>query len=140
LFFLDEATALAAGHRPCFECRRGDAEAFARAWMRGAGRPNDGPRARVEEMDRALHTERLLPDGGKAMHSARWGDLPEGAMVLDEQRPLLKWAGRSWRWSTHGYAPAPSVDAATGVYVLTPRSTTEAIRAGYVPQVHTSAN
>src|SRR5712671_4200114 len=78
LFFLDEATALAAGHRPCFFCRREAAEAFRAAWAKG----NGGARPRASEMDETLHRERL-DNGRKRLHSlpAPMEALPDGAMV-----------------------------------------------------------
>ena len=77
LFFLDEPTAFAAGHRPCFECRRKDAEAFAEKWreVRRLRRP---PYA--AEMDDALHAERLL-GRTKRLHRRNIGELPDGAIV-----------------------------------------------------------
>ena len=78
LFFLDETTALAAGHRPCFECRRRDAEHFAALWgqMRGWPAP-----ARAPEMDLALHAERVGAQGRKITYRAQLAALPEGAFV-----------------------------------------------------------
>src|SRR5215468_5607542 len=78
LFFLDEATALAAGHRPCFECRRADAERFAELWARVQGRSE---RERAPAMDEALHAERLDLRGGKRTFRARRADLPSGTFV-----------------------------------------------------------
>src|SRR5882724_2143825 len=76
LFFLDEVTALAAGHRPCFECRRADAKAFAEKWAEAKG--IRVPRA--PDMDVVLQSERL--DGRlKRMHDMRSDDLPDGAVV-----------------------------------------------------------
>jgi hypothetical protein len=81
LFFLDEATALAAGHRPCFECRRGEAKAFAEFWRRAFGL---SARLRAADMDRVLHAERL--DGrNKRLHRSRIDDLPDGALVALEE-------------------------------------------------------
>src|SRR5690242_21429493 len=62
LFFLDEATSLAAGHRPCAECRRARYEEYRAAWAGGAALPS------ADEMDRVLHAERLEPGGGKKTH------------------------------------------------------------------------
>src|SRR5215470_6220213 len=80
LFFLDEATAFAAGHRPCFYCRRADAEAFRAAWVAG----NGGPRPRSAEIDRRLHVERLA-GRTKRLHAlpGPLAALPDGAMVAD---------------------------------------------------------
>src|SRR5713101_3088602 len=81
LFFLDEPTALAAGHRPCFECRRRDAQAFAAAFARGRGA---APRA--AEIDRVLHAERL--DGrAKRQHRLAIDDLPDGGFLTLPDEP-----------------------------------------------------
>src|SRR5262249_61931147 len=81
LFFLDEVTALAAGHRPCFECRRKDAVAFAETWQRAFKRRT---RPRAGDMDQVLHRERL--DGrAKRRHRRAIDDLPDGAMVAWEE-------------------------------------------------------
>ena len=134
LFFLDEATALAAGHRPCFYCRRADAKAFRAAWAAGHGTPP--PRA--QEMDDALHAERL--DGrAKRLHPLPGAAeaLPDGAMVQAGGAAYLIAGGRAWRWSFDGYQPAamPTGDA----QLITPPSTLRALRAGYRPVPHPSA-
>lgn len=132
LFFLDEATALAAGHRPCFECRRVDAEAFRRAWAAGRGTPV--PRA--PQMDAVLHAERLS-GRGKRLHpvEGRAAELPDGAMIAGGDAAFLIAGGGAWRWSPSGYAPAA---APTDARLLTPPSTLAALRAGYRPVLHPS--
>jgi hypothetical protein len=129
LFFLDEATALAAGHRPCFECRRAEARAFAEAWPAGLGLPAP-PRA--AEMDARLHAERLASQTAVAP-----GTLPPGAMAADAGGPFLVTEGGARRWSFEGYGPpeAPPPTARP----LTPPATVAALRAGYAPQTHSSA-
>ncbi|QKV20652.1 hypothetical protein [Oricola thermophila] len=134
LFFLDEATALAAGHRPCFRCRRADAERFRAAWAAGNG--TEPPTA--GEMDTALHRERL--DGRrKRLHPLPCpaGELPDGTMVTDGRDAMVIRTGRAWRWSFSGYdAPQPPPD---GLMMLTPPSTARTLRAGYVPAIHFTA-
>ncbi|MGD9695459.1 MAG: hypothetical protein AB7V42_07365 [Thermoleophilia bacterium] len=130
LFFHDEATALAAGHRPCAECRRADALAFRAAWARATG---EDPAIPLAELDRALHAERYAGRGRMRRWRARPGDLPDGAMVDVGGAAHLVWRGGLRPWSPAGYGP-PTADAPRGpVPVLTPPSTTGAIRAGYVP-------
>ncbi|MCO5129593.1 MAG: hypothetical protein M9932_03390 [Xanthobacteraceae bacterium] len=134
LFFLDEATALAAGHRPCFFCRRADAGAFRAAWARGHGTPP--PRA--QEMDDALHAERL--DGrAKRLHPlpAPVDALPDGTMVQAGGAAYLIVGGEALRWSFDGYQPAPM--PAGDVRLITPPSTLRALAAGYRPALHRSA-
>ena len=124
LFFLDEPTALAAGHRPCFECRRVAAKAFIAAFP---GAPSG-----VEAMDEALHRERV-ENRVKRLWRARLGDLPDGAMIARDRRAHAVRSGRLLPWSFVGYeAPGP-FDADALVDVLTPPSTVAALKAGYKP-------
>jgi hypothetical protein len=137
LFFLDEVTALAAGHRPCFECRRKDATAFAEKWAKTRG--SDFPY--VEEMDRILQAERL--DGrSKRMHEMPIDDLPDGTFLSLKDAPQLAFAVRRAhlvRWSENGYIEA--VARPRGIAnVLTPPSIIAVLRAGYRPQWHPTAN
>ena len=139
LFFLDEATSLAAGHRPCAECRRQRFKEFCAAWA--SGNPDDAvsqpPRA--DKVDRVLHAERVRDDGGKKTYAAAVSTLPAGSFVEHEGRAYLAWAGK-WRpWSFAGYGPAASLLPSVEVTVLTPKSIVQAIRAGFVPDVHESA-
>jgi hypothetical protein len=135
LFFLDEVTALAAGHRPCFECRRKDAMAFAEAWAR-ARKLRTRPRA--PEMDQVLHAERL--DGrAKRLHRRKLGDLPGGAMIaLDGQACAVK---EAWLlpWTPAGYGVHRRRPNGLIVDVLTPPSTLAVLASGYQPQWHPSA-
>ncbi len=130
LFFLDEATALAAGHRPCFECRRADALAFAEAWARAHDLPE---RPRAPAMDLVLHAQRLGP---RARGPA--AALPEGAMLRLEGAPALKLGEAALPWGWEGYAPPrPLPDGE--VEVLTPPAILAALAAGFRPQLHPSA-
>ena len=124
LFFLDEPTALAAGHRPCFECRREAAKAFLAAFP---GRPGG-----ADAMDEALHRERV-ENRAKRIWRTRLGDLPEAAMIARDGRACAVRAGALSPWSFAGYgAPAPlEPDAVVGV--LTPPSTVGALKSGYRP-------
>ena len=134
LFFLDEATALAAGHRPCAECRRERFNGFRRALATGA------PRSAVE-IDAQLHAERLAPDGSKRFHSAQLNAMPDGAFVLlpGEPPPLLVCGDALLVWSAAGYADRLARPRRATVDVLTPELTVRALRGGYVPEVHPSA-
>jgi hypothetical protein len=140
LFFLDEATALAAGHRPCFECRRKDAERFAALWAQTRGWPAP---ARAPEMDEVLHKERLGPRGPKATYRAQLGALPDGVFVRlpdDAQAHAYLIEGkRLLAWSPAGYAVAAPAPRRREVDVLTPRSIVAVLSAGYRPMLHPSA-
>jgi len=136
LFFLDEATSLSAGHRPCAECRRPRYLEFRAAWdaaMRG--RDTEPRFLRADAIDRVLHAERLDPRGRKKTYRAPLSSLPAGTMVEYAGAPHLAWGGKLRPWSFGGYGLG--VDAAPDeeVDVLTPRSIVGAIREGFVPQV-----
>ena len=135
LFFLDEATALAAGHRPCFYCRRTDAEAFRDAWVRG----NGGGTPRAAEMDAALHRERL-EGRAKRLHPmpSRVTDLPDGTMLAASDGSYLWAGGRLLRWSTTGYEAACAAHP-PGLRLLTPPSAVNALAAGYRALLHPTA-
>ena len=135
LFFLDEATAFAAGHRPCFYCRREDANRFRSAWEAGNG--VKGVRAR--DIDAVLHRERL-ERGKKRLHPLpmRFEQLPEGAMVQAGEESYLVARGRVLRWSPAGYG-APGSGLADAM-LLTPPSTLRAFIAGYQVVLHPSAH
>jgi hypothetical protein len=127
LFFLDEATALAAGHRPCAECQRPRFSQFRDAWVAAFG----GEKPRAPEMDLRLHAERM---GSKP--EVALGDLPPGAMVQVEGEPFLVMEDRLLRWTPAAYVGAESWNAAQRVRLLTPPATVEVLRAGYQPGLH----
>ncbi|WP_322516690.1 hypothetical protein SR870_03655 [Rhodopseudomonas palustris] len=160
LFFLDEATALAAGHRPCYYCRRDDANRFAAAWAKGSGLVH----VSAKEIDATLHRERL--DGkAKRLHPlpCAVSELPDGAMVAEgasvvaagdgaspcaaataaaapaEQMPAcyLITKGRALRCSFDGYQAVDQLPV--NAMLVTPPSTLRALSAGYRPALHPSA-
>ena len=136
LFFLDEVTAFAAGHRPCFECRRADAKEFAETWARA----NGGKIPHAPEMDAVLQRERL--DGrGKRMHEMRVEDLPDGVMLALDGEAASAFAVRGshlLRWSVRGYVEKTARLRGTAK-VLTPASIVAVLAAGYRPRWHPSA-
>jgi hypothetical protein len=136
LFFLDEATALAAGHRPCGYCRRADHLAFAEAWRAARRLPR---RPSAAEMDTALHRERTDRSRRKLTYLAPAAELPAGVMIRAGGEPGLLIGGRARPWSFHGYGGPVPADPAGRVEVLTPPSIVGAIAAGYRPLVHPSA-
>ncbi len=140
LFFRDEATALAAGHRPCAECRREDFKRFVAAWHKGNsdfGLPENAP---IAEIDRILHRERVTRGREKVTFEANIDDLPDGVFVVSPEAPetaCLKWGGFLHVWRPEvggGDVPVPLFKGQK-VTVLTPRSIVRAIAAGYMPQV-----
>ena len=134
LFFLDEATAFAAGHRPCFFCRRDDAYRFRAAWQQGNGVAD----VLARDMDAVLHRERL-DRGNKRLHPlpVPVRELPDGAMVQAGDGYFLIAQGRMMRWSMEGYGKVS--DAIENAMLLTPPSTLRAMVAGYRPVLHPSA-
>jgi hypothetical protein len=136
LFFLDEPTALAAGHRPCFECRRKDAEAFAEKWQQ-AFKLRSRPYA--PDMDEILHAERL--DGrAKRLHRRKLGDLPDGAMIALEEGAFAVRAPSLLRWTPAGYRARKRRPGGITVDVLTPPAILAVLAAGYRPRWHPSAD
>jgi hypothetical protein len=133
LFFLDEATAFAAGHRPCFYCRRDDANRFRAAWENGNGVKD----VLARDVDAVLHRERLA--SGKKLHPlpAKIEKLPDGAMVQDGDDSFLIVQGRALLWSAAGYTQAQR--SLENAKLLTPPSTLRAFAAGYRPMLHPSA-
>jgi hypothetical protein len=133
LFFLDEATSFAAGHRPCFYCRRDDANAFRAAWEQGNGVSG----VLAPEIDAVLHRERLQ-GRKKRLHALPMPlhQLPDGAMVQAGTESFLVAKGRALLWSPGGYREVQS--ALTGAMLLTPPSTLRAFGAGYRPVLHES--
>lgn len=138
LFFLDEATALAAGHRPCAECRRDAYRRFASCWAAATGEAA-GP-VRAANLDRALHFARVDRRRGKVTFQAPLGDLPDGVMFASDSVTYLKWRGQAKPWSLVGYGPELALPLDREVTVLTPRMTVDVLRAGYVPGLHASAD
>jgi hypothetical protein len=135
LFFLDEATAFAAGHRPCAECRNADYQRFKAAWAVGIGTPNG-----ADEMDTVLHADRLEGRGAHQRKRTYWEQmarLPDGAFIHLDGSAWLLWHGQLLEWSAGGYRrrrlPLP---AANPVEVLTPRSLVTVLRSGYQLEAH----
>lgn len=137
LFFLDEVTALAAGHRPCFECRRQAAKAYQAAWQK-AEKLGDPPKVGV--MDPILHKERL--DGkNQRRHIIQKATLIDGIFLHHHKQTLAVKDGRLLAWSFDGYQPAALTldDLPDQVTCLTPPSTVNALQHGYQPLWHESA-
>jgi hypothetical protein len=126
LFFLDEAIALAAGHRPCFFCRRPAAEAFRLAWSAATNRKPSAP-----AMDAVLHRERLEQSRPPA---SRIDDLPDGAVVMTGSSAYTVACGQAFLWTESGYIH--HANSVVPGYLLTPPSTLSALRSGYRPVLH----
>ena len=139
LFFLDEATAYAAGHRPCFECRRAEGRAFERAWR--DANPGLASAHGIGAVDAVLHRERTTRDRRKVTFTTKLAQLPDGSMFVDPTggEARLRWFGGNLLWSPAGYTGNRALGARSEVAVLTPRSVVATFAAGIVPRVHPSA-
>jgi hypothetical protein len=140
LFFLDEATALAAGHRPCAYCRRADFVAFAEGWGAAHGPEGSGERPRASQIDARLHAERVDPRSRRQLtRPAVVGELPDGVMIRHGGTPGLLAGGGVLPWSFAGYQAPIALPPTTPVELLTPPATVATIAADYRPLVHPSA-
>jgi hypothetical protein len=135
LFFLDEATAFSAGHRPCGECRYRDYMRFRDLWAN----VHPGDPIGADCIDRRLHTERLAGRNQKRTARAELGDLPDGTFVSLEGRAWLVRGRWLHAWSPAGYVDRRAMPLMAGAEVLTPASLVAVFRAGYSPHVHPSA-
>jgi hypothetical protein len=134
LFFLDEVTAFAAGHRPCFECRRKDAERFALLF---AGK-NKTKRATAPAMDAVLHAERLVGTAKRA-HVRKLDTLPDGAMMALADLAYAVRGRRLLQWTPAGYRDSIPRRRGIEADVLTPPSILDVLNRGYAPLWHASA-
>ena len=132
LFFLDEVSALAAGHRPCFECRRKSANSFAKAWVKTYGKPNG---SLADAMDKILHKERTENPQKSTFEQVK--DLPDGVMIKINDAYFAKKEKQYLKWSGGGYIKAKLPQGA--VFLLTPVSIVSALKNGYEPVWHESA-
>jgi hypothetical protein len=136
LFFLDEAVALADGHRPCAECRRADYRAFQAAWAK----VHPGASTSADVIDGVLQSERRIRAGVKRTYIAAIETLPDGTFVVDRGRAWLMLGDCMFAWSAGGYAETHRRPSAGEVTVLTPRSIVGVLRVGYHTGVHPSVH
>lgn len=135
LFFLDEATAFSAGHRPCFQCRYADHQRFKTAWLKGNPQYGFTEKTSINQIDNILHAERVDKKGNKVTYTALAKKLPDGVFILIADEPYLVANGQMYRWSASGYANGQVLPAEEMVSVLTPASIVNAFKAGYQPQM-----
>ena len=136
LYFHDEAVSLAAGHRPCAECRRESYDAYRTAWAEGLG--GDPPSAK--QMNRQLHGERIHRGSHRRrLHELPWADLPDGAFVLLEEAPAVVVGDQLSLWTRDGYRGRRTRPMNGTANVITPPSTIAALRAGYRVQLDDGA-
>ena len=139
LFFLDEVTALAAGHRPCALCRRADYDRFVAIWRRL--HPAD---VGADAIDERLHAERVDHESrAQRRHEAAFDGLPDGSFVLVGGAPCLVLGSHLLTWTTSGYGTRRPLPTHGRALEITPPSLIEVLRAGWsplVPLVHPSAD
>jgi hypothetical protein len=151
LYFLDEATGLAAGHRPCGECRYRRYQEFKQAWIKAhSGQNGTAQTLRAQDMDAKLHADRLIAPGERRTHQALLDNLPDGTMILDghppvahpsdthpsDTHPWLVLGPRLLAWSHGGYRERRDRPRGVSATVLTPRATVAVLAAGYRPELH----
>jgi len=136
LFFLDEVTALAAGHRPCFYCRRERAVEFAKCFAVGQHRK----RASAPEMDAVLHPQRRAAHAKPTfLDHDEVRELPDGVMIAAGAQPNALRHGKLLPWSFDGYGKPAAIDPRVRYELLTPAATVATLRAGYEPLWHPGA-
>ncbi|MEZ2337820.1 hypothetical protein AB6735_19385 [Mucilaginibacter sp. RCC_168] len=135
LFFYDEATAFSAGHRPCFECRRDDANRFKAAWLKGNPEYGFDHKVLIGKIDEIIHEERIDKKGNKVTSEAAIEELPDGVFIQVSGEPYLLANNMIRHWTPFGYEQGAPLTASAKVTVLTPRSVVNAFRSGYRPQM-----
>lgn len=138
LFFLDEATALAAGHRPCAECRHRDYQHFRHSWIAAHDDP-PGTLPSADQIDERLHRDRLVSPGVRNTYCDEISALADGVFILRDGEAWRLWQSSLLRWATGGYDRRCARPEHGEVTVLTPRGTARAIAAGFAPAIHPSA-
>ena len=137
LFFLDEATAFSAGHRPCAYCRRPRYNEFKAAWLQANRHLLEGQSEGINRIDRVIHTQRLKR-GKKVTYAAPLRSLPAGTMIQMQSHAYVVWNGGLYKWSFSGYRFARNMRSNDSATVLTPKSYVDTFRQGFTPQVHAS--
>ena len=135
LFFLDEATAFAAGHRPCATCRRDRYLEFIRIWEAVHGDPKEG-RTVPQTVDWMLHKSRIARRE-KVIYQADCMSLPDGTIIADGMEARLIWKGQGLLWSFDGYKQSSHLKSGL-VDVLTPKPLVTLMLQGYRPDIHGS--
>jgi hypothetical protein len=136
LFFLDEATAFSAGHRPCAECRREDYNRFKTAWIEG--NPSDGfnEKTLIVKIDEILHRERMDEKGVKVTYLEQIGKLPVGSFIQHMGKPfIISQPKRVTAWTAFGYEETIDLPLNREVMVMTPKSIVNTFQAGYSPKM-----
>lgn len=134
LFFMDEATAFSAGHRPCAECRREDFNRFKKYWLLGNEEAGFNLKTPISMIDKFVHAERMDKKKNKKTYKQVAATLPDGTMIVLSGKAFLKKGDKLYEWSPAGYTHPVAIPQGE-VDVLTPPSFVKAFRAGYIPQI-----
>jgi len=135
LFFMDEAISFAAGHRPCFECRREDYNKFKTLWLKGNPGYQFTEKTSIQKIDDIIHEERINQSKQKVTHEEAPAQLPDGTFISYQNNAFLIKDKLMYRWSPFGYGQGIALPQADQVIVLTPASLVNTFRAGYIPQM-----
>jgi len=135
LFFLDEATAFAAGHRPCAECRREDFIRFKSLWVNANTEYGFDLKTPIGKIDEIIHAERMNADGSKKTVEIAAKNFPDGTFILFENNPYLINANQMYPWAPEGYGKPIDLPAAKKLIVLTPPSILNVLKQGYASQI-----
>jgi hypothetical protein len=133
LFFLDEATSFAAGHRPCALCRRSAFDAFKASWLKGNPSFGFDAKTSIKDIDHVIHNERINESGEKITYEERTEKIPDGVMIVYQGNPFLIRQEMLHLWTAFGYEKPIAVPHIDKLIVLTPKSVVNAFRAGYHP-------
>ena len=133
LFFMDEATSFAAGHRPCCECRRSNFNTFKSLWLKGNPEYNFGEKTPIKKIDEILHKERIDRNRSKITFEENIDDIPDGSFVLINNNAFLVAEKLIFLWSPFGYDKGMPLPGTGKLTVLTPKSFVNTFRAGYLP-------
>ncbi len=135
LFFLDEATAFSAGHRPCFQCRYEDHQRFKTYWLKSNPEYGFDMKTPVSEIDKILHQERVTANKIKVTYQEKLIDLPDGTFVLYQDQSYLLKQNQLHLWTPAGYEKSIALPDLEMVNVLTPKSFVNMFKGGYLPQM-----
>jgi hypothetical protein len=135
LFFLDEATAFSAGHRPCFQCRYKDHQRFKEFWIKGNPQYGFDMKKPVYQIDDILKAERIAADKSKVTYEENIKALPNGTFAIYDNQPHLFKDNHLYLWNPAGYGKGIALPDVNKLRVLTPRSFVNMFNAGYVTQM-----
>ena len=135
LFFLDEATAFAAGHRPCCECRRDDFNRFKMLWLKGNPEYGFNEKTSIQKIDSIIHEERINRSRLKVTFEESIQNIPNSTFVCIDNNPYLVFNGQFLLWTPFGYNKGTAFAGKEKLTVLTPKSIVNTFQMGYLPQI-----